>query len=38
MYPFAAWWLQPSSIYGAVILVLLVLLVAAFVDFLSKRD
>jgi hypothetical protein len=32
------WWNDPSSIYGAVILVLLVLFVTAFVDFLSKRD
>lgn len=38
MTSYAAWWLRPESIYGAVLLVLLVLLIAAFVDFLSKRD
>lgn len=35
---YTAWWLQPSSIYGGVLLVLLVLVIAAFIDFLSKRD
>lgn len=38
MTQYADWWNDPGSIYGAVILILLVLLVAAFVNFLSKRD
>jgi regulatory protein YycI of two-component signal transduction system YycFG len=38
MTSFVAWWLQADSIYGAVFLILLVLLVTAFVNFLSKRD
>lgn len=38
MTQYVDWWNDPSSIYGAVILILLVLAVAAFVDFLSKRD
>jgi hypothetical protein len=35
---YADWWNDPRSIYGVVLLVLIVLLVAAFVHFVSKRD
>lgn len=38
MMSFDPWWLKSEGIYGTVLLILLVLLVAAFINFLSKRD
>lgn len=35
---FDPWWLKSNSIYGAAVLILIVLLVAAFIHFLSRRD
>lgn len=35
---FDPWWLKSESVYGAVLLILVVLLVAAFIHFLSRRN